>query len=109
MPPRHHEHKTVTAERISLERAGIDRAGDDADVGDVLGKETDDFVAQAFFQIDADVRVRGEERAQRFRQEFGQGVGVGEHANLAGEPAAVSAQSSCRRSDCAEDGARVLE
>ena len=67
-----------------VERAGVDGAGDDAEVGDAFGDQADDLVAQPFFQIDADIRVRGQERAQRFRQELGQRVGVGEDPDLAG-------------------------
>ena len=59
---RHHQHEAVAAERIGLQPAGIDGAGDNAEVGDALGDQADDLVAQAFFQIDADIRMRGEKR-----------------------------------------------
>src|SRR5579864_8071436 len=53
---RDHQHETVAAERIGFQRAGIDRAGNDAEIGNPFGDETDDFVAQALFEIDADAR-----------------------------------------------------
>ncbi len=52
---RHPEHETVAAERIGLERAGVDRTGDDAEIGDALGDQADDFVAQALLELDADI------------------------------------------------------
>ena len=55
---------------------------------DAFGDQADDLVAQPLFEIDADIRMGGEKRAQRFRQEFGQRIGVGQHPDLAGEPAA---------------------
>ncbi len=58
---RDHEHETVAAERIGFEPAGIDGAGDDAEIGDAFGDQADDLVAQALFQIDADIRMRGQE------------------------------------------------
>ena len=76
MVARDHEHEAVAAERIGLERAGIDRAGNDAEIGDALGNQTDDLVAQALFQIDADIGMRGKKRTERFRQELGQRIGV---------------------------------
>ena len=109
MVARDHQHEAVAAERIGLERAGVDRAGDDAEVGDAFGDQADDLVAQALFEIDADVRVRGEERAQRLRQELGQRVGVRQHPDLAGEPAAIGAEVFVQALGLAQDGARMLQ
>ena len=92
MVARHHQHEAVAAERIGFERAGIDGAGDDADVGDAFGDQADDLVAQPLLQIDADMGMRGQERAQRLGQEFGQRIGVGQHPDLAGEPAGIGAE-----------------
>jgi hypothetical protein len=86
MVARDHEHEAVAAERIGGERTGVDGAGDDAEVGDAFGDEADDLVAQAFFQIDADIRVGGQERAQCFRQELGQRVGVREDTDCPATP-----------------------
>ena len=109
MVARHHEHEAVAAERIGFERAGVDGAGDDAEIGDAFGDQADDLVAQALFQIDADIRVRGQERAQRFRQELGQRVGVGEDPDLAGEAAAIGAEILVQPLGLPQDRARMLQ
>ena len=106
---RDHEHEAVAAERIGFQRAGIDRAGDDAEIGDALRDQPDDLVAQALFEIDADARMRGEERAQRLGQELGQRVGVRQHPDLAGEAAAIGAEVFVQALGLAQDGARVLQ
>ncbi len=59
---RHREHETVAAERIGFEHAGIDGSGDNTEIGDAFGNQPDDLVTQALFQIDADMRMRGQER-----------------------------------------------
>src|SRR5208283_633265 len=89
---RNDQHEAVAAERIGFERTGIDGSGDDAEVSDPLGDQPDNLVAQALLQIDADVRVRGQKRAERFRQKLGQRVGVRQHPDLPGEAAAISAE-----------------
>ena len=58
-------------------------------IGNALGDKVDDLVAQPLFEIDAHMRMRRQERAQRLRQEFGERVGVGQHPNLTGEPAGI--------------------
>ena len=77
MIARDHQHEAVAAVRIGLQPAGIDRAGHDADVADAFGDQPDDLVGQPLLQVDADMRMRGEERAQRLGQEFGERIGVG--------------------------------
>ena len=109
MVARHHEHEAVAAERIGLERAGVDGAGDDAEVGDAFGDQADDLVAQPLFEIDADIRMRGQERAQRLGQEFGQRVGVGQHPDLAGEAAAIGAEVLAQTLGLPQDRARMLQ
>jgi len=42
--------------------ARIDGGGDDAEVGNALGDEAHDLVAQPFLEVDTDIGVRGEER-----------------------------------------------
>ena len=49
---------------------------DNAEIGNSLGDQTDNLIAQALFEIDADMRMRGEERAERFREKFGQRISV---------------------------------
>ena len=109
MVARDHEHEAVAAERKGFERAGIDRAGDDAEVGHAFGDQADDLVAQALLQIDADIRVRGEERAQRLRQELGQRIGVRQHPDLAGEAAAIGAEILVQALGLPQDCARMLQ
>jgi hypothetical protein len=53
--------------------------------------------------------MRGEKRAERLRQEFGQGVSVGQHPYLAGEPAAVSAEVFVQALGLVEYAARMLQ
>ena len=56
MLARDHEHEAVAAERIGFQRPRIDSAGDDAEIGDAFRDQADDLVAEALFQIDADIR-----------------------------------------------------
>ena len=91
------------------EPASIDRAGHDTDVGNALGDQPDDLVGEPLFEIDADVRMRGKERAQRLGQEFGQRIGVREHAHLTGEPARVGAEILAQPLGLRQNGARVLQ
>ena len=87
----HHQHEAVAAERERVQAAVIDGAGDDADVAGAFRDQADDLVGQALLEIDADVGIGGEERAQRLGQEFGERIGVGQHPHLAGQPARVRA------------------
>ncbi len=109
MIARDHQHEAILAERIGLERARVDGAGDDAEVGDALGDQADDLVAQPLLEVDADIGMGGQERAQRLRQELGQRVGVGEHPDLAGEPARIGAEVLAQALGLAQDRARVLQ
>ena len=106
---RDHEHEAVAAKRVGFEPACIDGAGDDAEVGDAFGDQADDLVAQALFQIDADVRMLRQERAERFGQEFGQRIGIGQHADLPGEPAPIGAEILMQPLGLAQNGAGVLQ
>ena len=106
---RDHQHEAVLAERIGLERARIDGAGNDAEIADAFGDQADDLVAEPFLQVDADMRVSGEKRAQRLRQEFGERIGVGEHPDLAGEAARIGAEVLAQALDLAQNRARVLQ
>ena len=69
----------------------------------------DDLVAQPFLEIDADIGMRGQERAQRLGQEFGQRIGVGEHPDLAGEAAGIGAEVLAQPLGLAQDRARMLQ
>ena len=109
MVARDHQHEAVLAERIGLERARIDGAGDDAEIGDAFGDQADDLVAQPLLEIDADMRMRGQERAQRLGQELGERIGVGQHPDLAGEAAGIGAEVLAQALGLAQDGARVLQ
>ena len=109
MIARDHEHETVAAERIGRQPSGIDGAGDDPDIGDALGDEIDDLVAQPFFEIDADMPVRGEERTQRVGQEFGQRVGVGQDPHLAGQAVGIDAQVFAQDFGLRQDRAGMLQ
>ena len=109
MPLRDDDDEAVGAERVGLERAGIDRAGDDADIGDALGDQPDDLVGEPLLEVDADLRMPGEERAQRLGQEFEQRVGVRQHPDLAGAPARIGGELVAQPLDLGQDRARVLE
>ena len=84
-------------------------AGDDAEVGDPFGDQAHDLVAEALLQVDADIGMGGEERAQRLRQELGQRIGIGEHPDLAGEPAGIGPEVLAQPLGLAQHRARVLE
>jgi hypothetical protein len=77
MVARHHQHESVAAIGKGFQGPRIDGAGNDAEIGHPFGNQADDLVAQTLFQIDADIRMRGQKGTQRFRQELGQCVGVG--------------------------------
>ena len=57
-----------------------------------VGHSGDDLVAQALFEIDVDLRVRGEELAERLGQEFGERVRVGQQPDVALQAVGVLAQ-----------------
>ena len=103
------QHEPVLAKGIGFERARVDGGGDDAEIGHPFGDEPDDLVAQPFLEVDADIGVRGQERAQRLGQEFGQGIGVGEHPDLAGEAAGIGAEVLAQPLGLAQDRARMLQ
>jgi hypothetical protein len=109
MVARHHQHEAVAAVWKRLEPARIDRASHDADIGNALGDQPDDLVGEPLFEVDADVRMRGEERAQCLGQEFGQRIGVRQHAHLPGEPARVRAEILAQPLGLRQHGARVLQ
>ena len=109
MIARDHDHEAVAAERIGREPPRVYGAGDDADVGDAFGNQPDDLVRQALLQIDADIRMRGEERGERLGQEFGERIGVRQHAHLTGLPARVGAEVLAQTLRLRENRARVLQ
>jgi hypothetical protein len=109
MIARHHQDEAVAAERIGGQPPRIHRAGDNADVADTLGDQSDDLVAQALFEVDADVRMGGQERAQSLGQEFGQRVGVGQHPDVPAQPAGIGAKILPQPLGLAQHGAGVLQ
>ena len=109
MPSGNDENEAVAAEGIGLEPPRIDRAGNDPDVADALGDEADDLVAQALLEVDAHLRMAGEESAQRLGQEFGQRIGVRENPDLAGKPAREGAEVLAQALRLGEDLAGMLE
>ena len=78
-------------------------------IADALRDQADDLVAEALLQIDADLRVAGEKRAQRLGQELGQRIGVGEDPDLAGEPARIGAEILPQALGLGQQGAGMLE
>ena len=105
---RRHHHEPVGAERIGLQPADIDGAGDDADVADALGDQADDLIGQPLLQVDIDLRVGGQEQAERLGQEFGQRVGVGEQADLARQTASEGGQVLAHPGRLIEQASGVL-
>ena len=71
MVRRDHEHEPVDAEWQHLETGYLDGAGDDPDIGGAVGNGGDDLVAEPLLQVNVDLRMGGEEGAQRLGQEFG--------------------------------------
>jgi hypothetical protein len=63
----------------------------------------------AALEIDADVGVRGQERAQRFGQEFRERVGIGKHSDLAGEPAGIDAEVLAKPLGLTQDHTCMLQ
>lgn len=104
-----HHHEAVRAEREGLQAAHVDGAGDDADVADALGHQPDDLVGEPLLEVDADVRMVGQEAAQRLGDEFGQGVGVGQQPHFARQAAGIGAEVLAQAGGLREDGAGVLE
>ena len=49
-------------------------------VADPFGDQADDLVAQALLEIDADLRMLGQEGLSASRQELGERIGVGQEA-----------------------------
>ena len=103
------EHEAVGAERQGFEPGGLDHAGDDADIGGAVGDRGDDLVAEPLFQIDVDLRMGGEKRAQRLGQEFGQRIGVGQQPHLAAEPLGVLVEIAAHALGLLQQDAGVLD
>jgi hypothetical protein len=104
-----HQHEPILAKGIGFQRACIDGGGDDAEICNTFGKEPHDLVAQPFLEIDADIGMCRQERAQGLGQELGQGIGVGEHPDLAGEAARIGAEILAQPLGLAQDRARMLQ
>ena len=83
MTPWHGQHQSVVVEGKRLQAGGAHVAGDDADIGLAFVHRLDDLAAGKLAQVDVHRRVLGQELAQRLRQEFGHGGGVGEDAHMA--------------------------
>jgi hypothetical protein len=64
---------------------------------------------QPLLQVDADVRVGGQERRQGLGQEFGERIGVGQQLHLAGEAAGVGGEVLAHAGRLVEQGAGVLQ
>ena len=109
MVARDHEHETVAAERVGGEPPGIDGSRHDADVGDPFGDQADDLVGQPFLEVDADMGMRGQERAQGLGQELGERIGVRQDADLAGEPARIGPEVFAHPFGLRQDRAGVLQ
>ena len=93
-----------------VEPSGIDGARDDADVGDAFRDQPDDLVGEPLLQIDADMRMcRRETSAERFGQELGQRIGVGEHPHLPRQSARIGAEIFAQTLGLRENGAGVLQ
>ena len=86
------EHEPVDAEREYFQAGHVLGAGDDADIRLPVGDSRDDLVAQTLLEIDVDLRVRGEELAERLRQEFGERIGVRHQPDVAFQAVRVLAQ-----------------
>ena len=72
-----------------------DASRDDADLGGTVADGTDDRRAVLLDQIDADVRMRCEERPQHGRQELRHRARIGTQPNVAPDALRVSRKSSC--------------
>ena len=84
-----HEHQSVGAEMDELQAFGFDIAGHDADVGAAVAHRAHDLGIGAFLQIHIHVGVLGQKAREHFGHEVGHGGGVGKHAHMAAQAAAV--------------------
>src|SRR4029078_3727859 len=87
-----HQDEAIDAKRKDFQPGDVFGAGDDADVGLAIGDCGDDLIAQALLEIDVSLGRRGEELAQRLRQEFRERVGVGHQPDVAFQAVGVLAQ-----------------
>ena len=93
MRRRRDEHEAIDAERETLPGRVTSSVPATMPMSALpVGDRGDDLVAQALFEIDVDLRMRGEEIAQRLGQEFGERVRVGQQPDVALEAVGVLAQ-----------------
>ena len=102
------EHEAVDAERKDFQAGHVLGAGDDADVRLPIGDGRDDLVAEALLEIDVDLRVRGEELAERLGQEFGERIGVRHQPDVAFQAVGVLAQLAAHALGLLQQQARVM-
>ncbi|MCY1516189.1 hypothetical protein D9M68_508080 [compost metagenome] len=86
------EHQPVGAEVDGVQAQRVHLARDDADVGAPVAHAARDLSIRFFLKVDVDARVGGQEAGQDFGQEVGHRRGVGEHAQVAAQAAAVLEQ-----------------
>ena len=87
----------------------VDAVGGDADVGRAVGDGLHDVAAEAFLQVDAQLRMAGEEGGQRVWQKLGHGGGVAEQAYLAFEAGGELRQVGLHVVHLPGDGAGVVQ
>ena len=96
-------HKPVRAERKGRQAANVHGPCNNADIADTFGNQPDNLVRQLLLKVDADLGIGGQKGAQHFRQEFGEGVGVGQEADFSGETLGEGAQILPKSSALCED------
>ena len=84
-------------------------AGDDADVGAAVDHAARDQSVRFFLKVDVDLRMGCQEARQDLGQEIADRGGVGEHAQVAAQAAAVFAQFAAHLLGLGKHQARVVQ
>jgi len=86
----------------------LNGAGNDPNVCGAVGHSSDDFIAETFFQVDVDFRMRRQECAQRLWEEFRQRVGIRHQLDVPFEPSGKLRKLSVHPIHLLQQQARVM-
>ena len=105
---RRDDDEAVDGEGPQLQSAMIDGVRNDADIGEAAGDSLHDLGAEAFFQIDVDMRMARQIGRERLGQKLGHGGGVRLQSHMALEAFGVVPQFSAQLLDLPQHDPRVM-
>lgn len=105
----HHDHERIASVVLDVQLARIGVAGTDAEIGEAFVDGFDDAAARPLLEIDLHALVQRLERAQIFRQKFGDRRQGRHHPHIAEHAASMTGQFDADALDVAQHPARVMQ